>query len=56
MIAIGIFAHRRGFNVAVYVTAALFLNVFAWICIACEKDSKVIIVVSDEAATLDDAG
>ena len=47
MIAVGIFAHRRGFNVAVYVTAALFLNVFAWICIAFETKSKVIIAVPD---------
>jgi hypothetical protein len=44
MIAIGIFAHRRGFNVVVYVTAAFFVSVFAWICIAFENNSTDVVV------------
>jgi hypothetical protein len=50
MIAIGFFAHRKGMNgaqIAVYVTVAFFVGVFAWICVALDSTQKTTIVVSD---------
>lgn len=50
MIAIGFFAHRKGMNgaqIAVFVTVALFVGVFAWICVALDTTQKTTIVVSD---------
>jgi hypothetical protein len=41
IIAIGIFAHRRGLNSWSYVALALLFGFFAWICVACENQGPV---------------